>query len=99
MKKKSKPCVLGIFAALSLLGSASAAACEIEDWRYTSAGGKYVEIEGTTTCESGQIRIRVYDGSGNYLGNANGFIQGYSFSALVQANAPNRMEIKYSISQ
>ena len=38
-------------------------------------------IEETTTCDSGSVTTRLYDGE-TYLGNASGFIEGPALSAM-----------------
>ena len=75
--------------------------CEIEDWRSWDSFGTLV-IEGVATCDTGFIRIRLYDGEGDgqrFLGTADGFIEGHIFSALAtNLDTPNNLSIKYSIS-
>ena len=74
--------------------------CEIEAYRaYDSAD--WLVIEGSATCKDGQIFIRLYDSSGGeekYIGNANGFIQGYTFELVAYGiSPPNSLSIKYVI--
>ena len=89
-----------LFIALAAaLGTQTVMACEIEDWRYLDTAGPYFEIEGTTTCRQGMISIRAYDGDENWLGNASGFITGHSFSALVESEVPDTLNIKYSFTE
>ncbi len=58
-------------------------------------------IEGVATCDTGFIRIRLYDGEGDgqrFLGTAEGFIDGHVFSALAtNLDTPKNLSIKYSI--
>jgi hypothetical protein len=55
--------------------------CKVEDWRFENRSS-FISIEGTTTCASGQIFVRAYEGD-KYLGNATAYIQGYTFTALI----------------
>ena len=79
----------------------SADACQIEDWRW-----QYVEllkalsIEGTTTCETGNITIRAYDGNGEFVGTAKGFIEEHVFTVMPIMDIlrkPRSLEIKSTI--
>lgn len=78
-------------------------ACDLEawTWRYTSI--QRIEIEGSTTCKSGWIYIRLYDGkpSGDtFIGIVNTFIEGYTFtrsSSEVARPKSNTLHIRYSI--
>ena len=75
--------------------------CEIEDWRSIDSGGGMLMIEGSTTCDSGSISIRLYDGAGDdqaFLGTANGYIEGHVLSAIaIDIGKPEMLSIKYSI--
>ena len=77
--------------------------CEIEDWRWAySAVVKALTVEGATTCNAGHAIIRVYtekEEGAVYLGNANGFIDGYAFTAIVTnvEEKPETLSIKYTI--
>ena len=75
--------------------------CEIEDWRWYSAAGSFLMIEGVATCDAGHVRIRLYEGEGdkpNFPGTAQGFIEGHSFEAIAQnIQPPETLSIKYSI--
>ena len=79
----------------------SADACQIEDWR-----GRYMEllkalyIEGTTTCETGKITIRAYDGNGEFVGTGRDFIEDYVFTIgpiMGILQKPHSLEIKSTI--
>lgn len=76
-------------------------ACEIEDWRSYGVPGGFLMIEGVATCDTGHIRIRLYEGGGDkpkFLGTAEGFIQGHTFEAIGQnIQPPESVSIKYSI--
>ena len=75
--------------------------CEIEDWRWYTAAGTFLMIEGVATCDTGHIRIRLYEGEGDkpkFLGTADGFVQGHAFEAIGQnIQPPESVSIKYSI--
>ncbi len=91
-------CLIGASAALAC--DDHIGACEIEDWRSWDSFGTFV-IEGVATCDTGFIRIRLYDGEGDgqrFLGTAEGFIDGHVFSALAtNLDTPKNLSIKYSI--
>ena len=79
-------------------------ACEIEDWRWYSVAD-YLTVEGVATCDTGHIRVRLYEGEGEgegdkpkFLGTAEGFIEGHSFEAIgMNIQPPESVSIKYSI--
>ena len=59
----------------------AAVACQTEDWRWQYVEFyKMISIEGTTTCETGKITIRAYDGNGKFVGTGWGFIEGHVFT-------------------
>lgn len=72
--------------------------CKIENWKYEAAGGgpSFFYIHGTTTCRSGKIIIRMYEGE-DYIGNETVYAEGHAFKVVVQGKAPNKMTIKYTI--
>ena len=76
-------------------------ACEIEDWRWYTAAGSFLMIEGVATCNAGHIRIRLYEGEGDkpkFLGTAEGLVKGHVFDAIGQnIREPQTLSIKYSI--
>ena len=75
--------------------------CEIEDWRWYSTVGSFLTVEGVATCDTGHIRIRLYEGDGDkpkFLGTAEGFVHGHVFDAIGQnIPEPQSLSIKYSI--
>ena len=76
--------------------------CEIEDWRWHTAMGNFLMVEGVTTCVKGFIQIRLYDGEGDhrqFLGVASGFVSGHVFDAIAENidSRPQSLSIKYSI--
>ena len=94
------------FVTLALLagvGVAIGADCKLEDWRYRHVPLlKIIWIEGSTTCDKGEIRIRAYDtseGTPRFIGVDNAFIKGHIFKARVSdvPNNPRSMEVKYVI--
>ena len=76
-------------------------ACEIEDWRWYTTAGTFLQIEGVATYDTGHIRIRLYDGEGDkpkFLGTAEGLVKGHVFDAIGQnIPEPQSLSIKYSI--
>ena len=70
--------------------------CEIDGWRYYDSGS-HLTIEGSASCDSGLITIRLFDGNA-YLANASGFVVGHTFTAYaLNTQSPANLTIKYSI--
>ena len=65
------------------------------------AAGRFLMVEGVATCDTGHIRIRLYEGDGDkpkFLGTGEGFVQGHVFDAIGQnIPEPHPLSIKYSI--
>lgn len=76
--------------------------CEVEDWTYTYTGiMEALRIDGVATCDTGEVRLRLYDGEGDarkFIGVESAFIKGHTFTALkLQIAEPSALSIKYSI--
>ena len=73
--------------------------CKIEDWRWSGPTGGYLSIEGVATCDTGRIRLRLYEGeNGKFLGVASGRIRGHTFRAIAtDVKSASVVAIKYSI--
>ena len=75
--------------------------CELEAWRAHNAIPGILTIEGSATCDSGVVSIRLYDvagGAERFLGTANGFIQGHALHAVAaELDAPGELAIRVSI--
>lgn len=76
--------------------------CEIEDWKHTyTAMMEALTIDGVTTCDSGEVRLRLYDGEGEdqeFLAVDTAYIEGHIFKTIVlQVEEPQALSIKYSI--
>ena len=88
-------------AGIAQAGNGHHGACEIEDWRWYSAAGSFLMVEGVATCDLGHIRIRLYEGEGDkpkFLGTAEGLVKGHIFDAIGQSiPEPQALSIKYSI--
>ena len=70
--------------------------CVVEDWRVDD-NGPHIGIEGVTSCKSGKISIRLYDGD-KFVGVTDGYIEGYIFEDwIVNAPAVEDPRIKYFI--
>jgi len=67
--------------------------CRIEDWRWYQVDD-IIHIDGSATCKTGKVYIRVYDESDNYLGNDWTFIDGYTFSIAIFKINTNVISIK-----
>ena len=77
-------------------------ACEIEDWTYSyNAMMQAITIDGVATCDTGQVRLRFYDGEGDnakFVGVDRAFIEGHIFKTiLLPVEHPEALSIKYSI--
>lgn len=69
--------------------------CIIEDWNYSrKAGAAY--ITGATSCASGRLNYRLYDGE-KFLVSGFTYIKGFAFQAYADAPSLPEMQIKYSI--
>ena len=75
--------------------------CKVEDWRWYAPIPNTLMIEGSTTCDQGEIRFRLYEGMGDnrkFLGVETGFIEGHIFKAVMtNIKKPKSPSIKYSI--
>ena len=73
--------------------------CEIEDWRWSGPIGGYLTIDGAATCDTGRIRLRLYEGEGGkFLGVASSSIRGHTFEAIAtDVKSASAVAIKYSI--
>ena len=77
--------------------------CEIEDWKHTYTGMmELLVIDGVTTCDAGEVRLRLYDGEGDarkLLAVDTAYIEGHIFKALVLPveSKPKALSIQYSI--
>ena len=102
-----KRIALGVGALLMGAGTAIACddhvgQCEIEDWTHTyTAVMQSLVIDGVATCNSGTVRLRLYDGEGDarkFIGVDTAYIEGHIFKALMlQVEKPRALSIKYSI--
>ncbi len=75
--------------------------CKVEDWRWYAPMENMLMIEGSTTCDKGRIRLRLYEGTEDnrkFLAVDSGFIRGHTFKALISnIKKPKSPSIKYSI--
>lgn len=69
--------------------------CKIEDWNY-SRKAKSAYITGSTTCESGRLNYRLYDGE-KFLSSGFTYIKGFAFQAFADVPSIAEMNIKYTI--
>ena len=86
-------------AALLSPAAAHAAECKIEDWKWSSLAPTVLVVEGTTTCKTGEIVLRLYEGEGGaFVGVETAYIQGYAFKTIRKVTAqPSVLAIKYTI--
>ena len=73
--------------------------CDVEDWRWSGPTGGYLTIEGVATCDTGRIRLRLYEGEGGkFLGVASSGIKGHTFEAIAtDIKSVSTVAIKYTI--
>ena len=76
--------------------------CEIEEWTWGyTAIMEALTIEGSATCDTGQVSMRLYDGEGEgakFLGVETGYITGHGFKVLKMGiSKPASLSFKYSI--
>ncbi len=77
--------------------------CEVEDWKYVYQNiMQMLTVEGVTTCESGEIHLRLYEGEGEtreFYGVETAFIEGHIFETIIiQAEKPTSLSLEYKIS-
>ena len=96
-------------AAVAALASSAAFACDdhegdcgIEDWTYIySSSIEAIQIDGVATCDSGEIMLRLYDGTGDsrkFIGVERANIEGHIFQAYkLPVAEPAALSIKFSI--
>lgn len=80
--------ILATALAAVLSWPAATLACEVEGWRwYKPDYGQAVEIEGSTTCRTGSIFLRLYGVKGEeqrFLGVSETLIEGHVFMARAE---------------
>ncbi len=91
----------------SLLAAGTAYACDdhhgecsIEDWRWIEiAGMNSVLVDGSATCDEGEMALRIYEGEGGqFLGSTKAHVEQHIFQALfLGVQSPGDIAIKYSI--
>ena len=72
--------------------------CKVEDWRWYSSSAGILMIEGSTTCDKGRIRFRLYEGTGDkrkFIGVDSGSIE----RAHLQSHDDEHPETEGSIHQ
>ena len=94
MVKRMSRVTARLFAAAAVTAAAGAAltcddhhgVCEIEDWAYTyTAVAQALQIDGVATCDTGRIRLRLYDGEGDarkFIGVESARIRSHTFKAI-----------------
>jgi hypothetical protein len=75
------------------------AQCEIEAWNYKQFTLDKIKVDGTTTCQSGILTLKLFDSDDKYIANKTTYIRAGTFKAYVDGVAPAEIKIKYSISQ
>ena len=77
----------------------NASDCKIEDWKWSTLAPTMLIIEGVTTCETGEVVLRLYEGEGGaFVGVETAYIQGHTFKTMRAVSArPKALAIKYTI--
>jgi hypothetical protein len=97
-KKLAKPSVAKSAGSPDLAEKTSGS-CAIEDWKYAEKANN-IYLNGTTTCPSGKLIYRLYDGqSGAFIGSNVTFIEGYAFQSYTDGVTPKSVRIKYVIEE
>ncbi|WP_406646846.1 hypothetical protein QEZ52_00255 [Aliisedimentitalea scapharcae] len=80
-------------------GFVPVASCEIEDWKM-QLRGNLPYMTGATTCPSGRLTYRMYDGeTGEFVTSGFTYFEGYAFRDYPDTEAwPNSVDLKYTIS-
>ena len=70
--------------------------CVVEDWRWHMQG-RYLTIEGASSCRAARITARLYDGS-KFLGADSSYVRDYAFTMMLSGiKQPNRLTMKYTV--
>ncbi len=78
-------------------GFGNDSSCKIEGDVVVFENFGLTHMQGETTCKSGVITVRMYDGNDKFVGREETLISGYSFEILTQRKIPKNFRIKYSI--
>lgn len=71
--------------------------CDIEDWKFSEKADK-IYLNGTTTCSTGKLIFRLYDGqTGDFIGSNTTYIEGFVFQSFTDGDVPETLNIKYVI--
>jgi len=75
------------------------AQCKVEDWKFSKSSNNYLTIDGTVSCDNGNMTLKVYDGITNeYLGNSSLHFRGGVFDTSVKTpKNPKKLNIEFTI--
>jgi len=82
---------------LTMLSAGLFASCELSDWEFTQYSDEFIVIDGSTTCNQGQLIIKAYNDEDQHIGNKIAYIDAGTFKTYMSGNAPDNMKIKYAI--
>mgnify|MGYP000109052430 CR=1 FL=1 len=90
----------GVAAVAATASYASSQECVIDEYAYArTAHPSIVKLYGTSNCESGTVRWRLYE-DGKLLMVGTSFVRGYSFDTLTDLpHVPDTIIIRYSWQQ
>lgn len=73
--------------------------CKIEDWTYSEKAGS-IYLNGSTTCKSGKLIYRLYDGeTDEFIASDFTYIDGFAFQSYTDGRMPKSIKIKYVIEE
>lgn len=71
--------------------------CKVREWHHNFIGS-LLFLKGTTTCETGDIAVRYYDGNGKFLGVSSDWVIDHAFSTtLIKVTEVPELKVKFSI--
>ncbi|MDC0932430.1 hypothetical protein OAR97_01150 [Arcobacteraceae bacterium] len=72
--------------------------CMVENWKYAKDSDEYLLIEGTTSCDKGQIILNIYEKNNGSLGKESAYINDGIFKVYLQNSSnPQSLSIDYEI--
>jgi hypothetical protein len=72
--------------------------CIVENWKYSNDSDEYLLLEGTTSCDKGQIILNIYSKNNGSLGKESAYINDGIFKVYLQNSSnPKSLSIDYEI--
>jgi hypothetical protein len=57
--------------------------CTVKSWNWIRAGTRWIQLQGITSCQTGRIQIKVFEGN-DFLGVGKGNIEAGAFTVYVE---------------